>query len=122
MATPKKPYNRQGGRPVLSKSQRQEYRLTVRYNTELHLRLKALARQSGQKPVEVVRQLIGYGWVKERVKKEHRPVFDLLKGLSDNLNQLTRLAHAKGIERLEKQIATVVQEVRRLLKYLRDDR
>ena len=34
---------------------------TVRYNTELHLRLKALARQSGQKPVEVVRQLIAYG-------------------------------------------------------------
>ena len=61
MATPKKPYNRQGVRPVLSKSQRQEYRLTVRYNTELHLRLKALARQSGQKPVEVVRQLIAYG-------------------------------------------------------------
>ena len=60
--------------------------------------------------------------MKERVKKEHHPVFDLLKGLSDNLNQLTRLAHAKGIERLEKQIASVVQEVRRLLKYLRDDR
>lgn len=60
METPKKTYNR-GGRPVLSKSQRQEYRLTVRYNTELHLRLKALARQSGQKPVEVVRQLIAYG-------------------------------------------------------------
>ncbi|WP_303184585.1 plasmid mobilization relaxosome protein MobC [Alistipes shahii] len=60
--------------------------------------------------------------MKERVKKEHRPVFDLLKGLSDNLNQLTRLAHAKGIERLEKQIAPVLQEVRRLLKDLRDDR
>lgn len=61
METPKKTYNRQGGLPVLSKSQRQEYRLTVRYNTALHLRLKALARQSGQKPVEVVRQLIAYG-------------------------------------------------------------
>ena len=34
METPKKTYNRQGGRPVLSKSQRQEYRLTVRYNTD----------------------------------------------------------------------------------------
>ena len=54
--------------------------------------------------------------MKERVKKEHRPVFDLLKGLSDNLNQLTRLAHARGIERLEKQIASVVQEVRRLIQ------
>lgn len=59
----------------------------------------------------------------EGAGKEGTPsVFDLLKGLSDNLNQLTRLAHAKGIERLEKQIASVVQEVRRLLKYLRDDR
>lgn len=60
--------------------------------------------------------------MKERVKKEHRPVFDLLKGLSDNLNQLTRLAHAKGIERLEKQIMLLLQEVRRHLKDLRDDR
>ncbi|GEM_PF-5184303 len=48
-------------------------------------------------------------WVSEGAgKKEHRPVFDLLKGLSDNLNQLTRLAHARGIERLEKQIAPVL--------------
>ena len=61
MEAPKKTYNRQGDRPILSKSQRNEYRLTARYNTELHLRLKALARQSGQKPVEVVRQLIAYG-------------------------------------------------------------
>ena len=61
MEAPKKTYNRQGDRPILSKSQRKEYRLIVRYNTELHLRLKALARQSGQKPVEVVRQLIAYG-------------------------------------------------------------
>ena len=45
----------------IQQTQRQEYRLTVRYNTELHLRLKALARQSGQRPVEVVRQLIAYG-------------------------------------------------------------
>ena len=49
----------QTGRPPCP--ERQEYRLTVRYNTELHLRLKALARQSGQRPVEVVRQLIAYG-------------------------------------------------------------
>lgn len=45
----------------MSKAQRREYRLTVRYNTELHLRLKALTRESGQRPVEVVRQLIAYG-------------------------------------------------------------
>ncbi len=60
--------------------------------------------------------------MKERVKKEHRPVFDLLKGLSDNLNQLTRLAHAKGIERLDKQIMPLLQEIRRHLKDLRNDR
>ncbi|MBS5526268.1 MAG: plasmid mobilization relaxosome protein MobC [Alistipes sp.] len=49
-------------------------------------------------------------------------MFDLLKGLSDNLNQLTLLAHAKGIERLEKQIMPLLREVRRHLKDLRDDR
>ena len=61
MKTSEKTYGKQGGRPAMSKAQRREYSLTVRYNTELHLRLKALARESGQRPVEVVRQLIAYG-------------------------------------------------------------
>ncbi|WP_295912575.1 hypothetical protein [uncultured Alistipes sp.] len=61
MKTTEKTYNKQGGRPVMNKAQRQEYRLTIRYNTALHFQLKALIRESGQRPVEVVRQLIAYG-------------------------------------------------------------
>ena len=61
--------------------------------------------------------------------RKYRPMtFDTVVGQAaltatlKNAVKSGKLAHAKGIERLEKQIASVVQEVRRLLKYLRDDR
>ena len=60
--------------------------------------------------------------MKERVKKEHRPVFDLLKGLSDNLNQLTRLAHAQGFAAVAVRHATLQAELVRMIEALRRDR
>ena len=50
-----------GGRPAKSKAQKQDYRITIRLNTELNFRLKALARESGKPRTEVIRQLIAYG-------------------------------------------------------------
>ena len=60
--------------------------------------------------------------MKERVKKEHRPVFDLLKGLSDNLNQLTRLANAKGLAAVRVRHAAIVTAIEKLLKQICDGR
>ena len=50
-----------GGRPAKSKAQKQDYRITIRLNTELNFRLKALARESVRPRTETVRQLIAYG-------------------------------------------------------------
>ena len=60
--------------------------------------------------------------MKERVKKEHRPVFDLLKGLSDNLNQLTLLANAKGLAAVRVRHAAIVTAIEKLLKQICDGR
>ena len=65
----------------------------------------------------IVYDLAINGKINEPLSQEMMDCFRKLAGMANNLNQLTRLAHAKGIERLEKQIASVVQEVRRLLKY-----
>ena len=122
METPKKTYGKQGGRPKVGIGHIRKYVISTRLSPERKLRFSALCREAGQPPAEVLRQLIDRGTVRARITREQLDFMAQLKGIARNLNQLTRLAHAKGIERLEKQIASVVQEVRRLLKYLRDDR
>ena len=122
METPKKTYSKQGGRPKVGIGRIHKYVVSTRLSPERKLRFSALCREAGQPPAEVLCQLIDRGTVRARITREQLDFMAQLKGIARNLNQLTRLAHAKGIERLEKQIASVVQEVRRLLKYLRDDR
>ncbi|WP_304954004.1 ribbon-helix-helix protein, CopG family, partial [uncultured Alistipes sp.] len=46
-----------GGRPPLGKARKQEYRITLRLDTEHKLRLQALARAAGRPRTEVLRQL-----------------------------------------------------------------
>lgn len=50
-----------GGRPVLEAAQRQKYIVSARLDSEHYFRLKKLARISGCRPSEIIRQLIGRG-------------------------------------------------------------
>lgn len=50
-----------GGRPVLEAAQRQKYIVSARLDSEHYFRLKKLARTSGCRPSEIIRQLIGRG-------------------------------------------------------------
>ncbi|MDE6508202.1 MAG: MobC family plasmid mobilization relaxosome protein [Alistipes sp.] len=45
-----------------------------------------------------------------------------LKGMARNLNQLTRLAHAKGFTGIVSPHTTILASIEVLLKHLRDDR
>ena len=111
-----------GGRPPLGKARKQEYRITLRLDTEHKLRLQALARAAGRPRTEVLRQLIAAGRVRERLRREHLDFMTQLKGMARNLNQLTRLAHAKGFTGIVARHATIVASIEALLKHLRDDR
>jgi len=111
-----------GGRPPLSKARKQEYRITLRLDTEHELRLQALARAAGRQRTEVLRQLIAVGRVRERLRREHLDFMSQLKGMARNLNQLTHLAHAKGLMGLASHHAAIVASIESLLKNLRDDR
>lgn len=97
-----------GGRPPLSKARKQEYRITLRLDTEHKLRLQALARAAGRPRTEVLRQLIAAGRVRERLRREHLDFMSQLKGMARNLNQLTRLAHSKGIASVVSQHMIIV--------------
>ena len=111
-----------GGRPPLGKARKQEYRITLRLDTEHKLRLQALARAAGRPRTEVLRQLIAAGRVRERLRREHLDFMSQLKGVARNLNQLTRLAHAKGFTGIVSRHVTIVASSETLLKHLRDDR
>ena len=110
-----------GGRPPLGKARKQEYRITLRLDTEHKLRLQALARAAGRPRTEVLRQLIAAGCVRERLRREHLDFMSQLKGMARNLNQLTRLAHSKGLTGIESRHAAIVVNIEALLKNLRDD-
>lgn len=111
-----------GGRPPLSKARKQEYRITLRLDTEHKLRLQALARTAGRPRTEVLRQLIAVGRVRERLRREHLDFMSQLKGMARNLNQLTHLAHAKGFTGIVSRHTIIVASIEGLLRNLRDDR
>ena len=111
-----------GGRPPLGKARKQEYRITLRLDTEQKLRLQALARAAGRPRTEVLRQLIATGRVRERLRREHLDCMSQLKGVARNLNQLTRLAHAKGFAGIVSRHAAIIASIEALLRNLRDDR
>lgn len=111
-----------GGRPPLGKARKQEYRITLRLDTEHKLRLQALARAARRPRTEVLRQLIAAGRVRERLRREHLDFMSQLKGMARNLNQLTLLAHAKGFMGIVSRHMAIVASIESLLKQLRDDR
>ncbi len=111
-----------GGRPAISEGRRKKYLLSLRLDTEHYFKLKSLVRTSGHGTAEVLRQLIAAGRVRERLRREHLDYMSQLKGMARNLNQLTRLAHAKGFTGIVSRHAAIVASIEGLLRNLRDDR
>ena len=95
METPKKTCSKQGGRPKVGIGRIRKYVVSTRLSPERKLRFSALCREAGQPPAEVLRQLIDRGTVRARITREQLDFMAQLKGVARNLNQLTRLAHAK---------------------------
>ncbi|MCM1218785.1 MAG: MobC family plasmid mobilization relaxosome protein [Lachnospiraceae bacterium] len=112
----------QGGRPTISEGRRKKYLLSLRLDAEHYFKLKSLVRTSGHGTAEVLRQLIATGRVRERLRREHLDFMSQLKGVARNLNQLTRLAYAKGFTGIVSRHAAIVAGIEALLKQLRDDR
>lgn len=81
-----------------------------------------MARAAGRLRTEVLRQLIAAGRVCERLRREHLDFISQLKGMARNLNQLTRLAHAKGFTGIVPRHAAIIASIEVLLKHLRNDR
>ena len=106
----------------MGRARKQEYRITLRCNTAGNFKLRALARAAGIPRTEVLRQLILNGSVRERLRSEHLEWLAQLKRLARNLNQLTRLANAKGLAAVRVRHAAIVTAIEKLLKQICDGR
>ena len=106
----------------MGRARKQEYRITLRCNTACNFKLRALARAAGIPRTEVLRQLILNGSVRERLRSEHLEWLAQLKGLARNLNQLTRLANAKGLAAVRVRHAAIITAIEKLLKQICDGR
>ena len=111
METPKKTYGKQGGRPKVSIGRIRKYVVSTRLSPERKLRFSALCREAGQPPAEVLRQLIDRGTVRARITREQLDFMAQLKGIARNLNQLTRLANAKGLAAVRVRHAAIITAI-----------
>ena len=116
METPKKTYSKQGGRPKVGIGRIRKYVVSTRLSPERKLRFSALCREAGQPPAEVLRQLIDRGTVRARITREQ------LDFIARNLNQLTRLANAKGLAAVRVRHAAIITAIEKLLKQICDGR
>ena len=112
MGNTEKTYSKQGGRPKVSIGRiPQIYVVSTRLSPERKLRFSALCREAGQPPAEVLRQLIDRGTVRARITREQLDFMAQLKGIARNLNQLTRLANAKGLAAVRVRHAAIVTAI-----------
>ena len=111
METPKKTYGKQGGRPKVGIGHIRKYVVSTRLSPERKLRFSALCREAGQPPAEVLRQLIDRGTVRARITREQLDFMAQLKGIARNLNQLTRLANAKGLAAVRVRHAAIITAI-----------
>ena len=108
METPKKTYSKQGGRPKVGIGRICKYVVSTRLSPE--------------RKAEVLRQLIDRGTVRARITREQLDFMAQLKGIARNLNQLTRLANAKGLAAVRVRHAAIVTAIEKLLKQICDGR
>jgi len=88
-----------------------------------YLRLEELKMRSKKSASAVIRELISNGSVRERMRRAHLDMMAQLKGVSRNLNQLTRLANAVGFgAAVAQKLRPLVAEITELLTQFRDDR
>ena len=114
--------NIKGGRPRLGKVRRKDKAVTVRYGSLEYDIVCYRARQAGYRRLaEYVRQASVHAEVKQNIIQRHNDAFRDMAGLCNNLNQLTKLAHAQGLSAIEVTIAELLPQIKTLINKLIKD-
>ena len=108
-----------GGRLRASMVQKKNRAVTVRYSALQYDIVRHRARTAGFRPLtEYVREASVNAEVVQNFIQEHNAVFRDLSGLCNNLNQLTRFAHAQGLQSTEDALSDILPRVLNLIAHL----
>jgi hypothetical protein len=89
--------------------------LMVRLTPTEKFLIEGRAKKAGLKPSEWFRRAAKSAKVFPRFTTEESGWFRMLAGLANNLNQLTHLAHVKGLLSLALKCQTMLREIEELL-------
>ena len=108
-----------GGRP--KKEIKRDYTLSVRMTKIERIRIDGKAKKAGLNPTEWFRQAAKSAQVMPRLSPADIKHLGMLAGLANNLNQLTRLAHIKGIAYLVQPLQKLPADIGVLVEKLFED-
>jgi Bacterial mobilisation protein (MobC) len=95
--------------------------LMVRLTPTEKFLIEGRAKKAGLKPSEWFRRAAKSAKVFPRFTTEESGWFRMLAGLANNLNQLTHLAHVKGLLSLALKCQTMLREIEDLLLKINSD-
>ena len=113
---------KKAGRPKLDKAERKIYRINLKLNTADFYDLEAKVENSGCKSIsEYIRECIRKSYVKTRISLEEMAEIRKLTGIANNLNQLTRLAHEKGVLFLKSNFLRLIEKLDNIINKIKND-
>ncbi len=110
-----------GGAP--KKRVKRELIIRIRMSATERFQIVDKAKAAGMRPSTWIRAAAKSAKIIPRLTADERHILWMLAELSNNLNQLTKLAHQLGLLRVVRQCEQVIKEVDETFKKLnRDDR
>jgi hypothetical protein len=111
--------NSKGGRP--KKVIKREAATGIRFTKTEYFIVKQKATKAGMKITAYVRTMAVEGYVKARPHPVDKQLEKQLAGMANNINQLTKLAHQKGLLTALLFFEKLKGELHHILNRLRDD-
>jgi hypothetical protein len=108
-----------GGRP--QKGIKRNNFLNVRMTATERMLIESKAKKAGLTPSEWFRQAARSAQIIPRLSPADANYLNMLTGLANNLNQLTRLAHIKGINFIARQCISLLDAITVIINKLFSD-
>lgn len=112
----------QGGRPRKKESLLRKKVVSSRVTEPEYLKILEEAKSCCLSLSDFIYQVLIHRKVIPRISQEEADILRKLAGQSNNLNQLTKIAHAAGIETIIPRLSELNKGILKLIKRLADDR
>lgn len=104
-----------GGRPPKSEEEKRDIRVPVYYDQPTYDAIKAAAESVNVGVSRYIYEVSKNGYVRAPISKPFADEFRQFAAVGNNLNQLTHLAHVKGMESIRSRLELVLQSIEEII-------